>query len=166
MQPQWLTERDPEAFRLLVVRYSAILVAEGRCVQHDFDLGGGAIAVSIAGIADNERGHIVVFPGETLIEEATEDALLALAPHAIKYIRTGSGEENYTIPGLAAGLYTVYAAAHPKPREDSEDILAQIRIIYSVTEVANEDTAEIHFNFTAPEPTETSATSDNGGEAQ
>lgn len=130
---------------------SLVLVAEGQTVQHDFDIGLGIIGVTVAGIVEGERGHIIVFPGEVILEEVTEDALMALAPRAIKYLRTESGTSNYTIPGLAAGVYTVYGAAHPKEQEEGEDVLGQMRVMYFVTQVSNEQPAEIVFDFSAPE---------------
>ncbi len=136
---------------------SLIAVAEGQTVQHDFDIGGGVITVNVAGVAENERGHLAILPGEVILRELTEEALMAVAPQAVKYTRTQADTPVYTFPGLASGIYTVYGAAHPRAVADASDALKQMRVLYDVVEVSGQGPVPVRFDFTQPGPSGTEA---------
>jgi hypothetical protein len=143
---------------------SLVAVAEGQAVQHDFDIGGGVIVVNVEGVAEDERGHLAVLPGEVTLPELTEEALMALAPQAVKYTRTKADISAYTFPGLASGVYTVFGAAHPRESEEAPEVLKRMRVLCAVVDVSGQEPVSVKFDFAQPGPSGTDA-SKNGKEA-
>ena len=126
----------------------SLTIVRGReTLRHDFDTGGGVLFVAMENMMEDDRGHIVVVPGEVILEEVTEAALMALAPQAVKYVRTNGDAGTYTLSGLASGLYTVFGAAHPRAVQNPAEAVRQMRVLYSVVKVAAGAPVPVTFDF-------------------
>lgn len=134
---------------------SLIFVKDGETATHNFNIGGATIAVSVQGVQENERGHIVIVQGENIIEELTEESLMALAPQAVKYLRMKSETPEYSFADLGPGTYTVYCAAHPKETGEGEDVLNKMRVLYAIVNAADNATTPAAFDFSVFDAPET-----------